>query len=163
MSFGTGYHETTRLMLLALPDIIQKDDRIIDAGTGTGILSIAGIKLGAREALAFDIDEWSITNAKENILLNGVADAVMVKKGSADVIPEGEQADIILANIEKNTIIELLPAFHKALDIGGHLLLSGLLKTDEESMREKLMDGFELIDVHQQNEWIAIHAKREKQ
>lgn len=163
MSFGTGYHETTRLMLLAMPGIIRKGDRIIDAGTGTGILSIAGIKLGAREALAFDIDEWSISNANENILLNNVAGAVTVKKGSADIIPEGEQADIILANIERNTIVELLPAFHKALDTGGQLLLSGLLKTDKESMLEELKGGFELMDVYQKKEWIAIHAKRVEQ
>lgn len=163
MSFGTGYHETTRLMLTALPDIVRNNDTIIDAGTGTGILSIAGIKLGARQALAFDVDEWSISNAKENILLNNVADAVTIKKGSVEVIPEGEKVDIILANIERNTLLELMEDFERSLVYGGHLLLSGLLKKDKKRMLKEIENRFNLIDIHQRNEWIAIHAEKTKQ
>ncbi len=160
MSFGTGYHETTRLMLQLLPKVVHKDDRIVDAGTGTGILSIAAIKLGAKYALAFDIDEWSISNTKENILLNEVADFVTVKKGSAEVISQGEQADIVMANIERNTILEILPDLEKALRPSGALLLSGLLQNDREAVMNQLQDRFEIVDVIQENEWIAIQAKK---
>lgn len=160
MSFGTGYHETTRLMLQVLPDVISKEDSIIDAGTGSGILSIAAIKLGAKHALAFDIDDWSISNTKENILLNGVADHISVKKGSSEVIPEGEKADIILANIERNTILEILPDLDNALKKNGALLLSGLLEGDKETVLDQLQERFEIIGISQENEWVAIKAKK---
>jgi len=160
MSFGTGYHETTRLVLKLLPDIIRDGDMVIDAGTGTGILAIASIKLGAKYALAFDIDDWSISNARENVGLNDVADFITVKKGSTDVIPKGEKADVLLANIERNTIIELLHDFVKALKLNGHLVLSGLLAKDREEILNKLENNFKINGISQENEWIAIHAQK---
>lgn len=160
MSFGTGYHETTRLMLRLLPDVVQTDARFVDAGTGTGILSIAAIKLGAKYALAFDIDEWSISNTKENIILNDVADFVTIKKGSTEVIPAGEQADVVAANIERNTILELLPDLDDALKPGGVLLLSGLLEDDKKSVLNHLADNLEVEQILQENEWIAIQARK---
>lgn len=72
MAFGTGYHATTRVMLEWIPEVVQASDKVLDAGTGTGILGIAALKLGAESVFGFDIDEWSETNAKENILLNEV-------------------------------------------------------------------------------------------
>lgn len=160
MSFGTGYHETTRLILKLLPEIVKKDDVVIDAGTGTGILSIASIKLGAKYALAFDIDDWSIANARENISLNAVGDFITVKKGSTEVIPQGKEADVLVANIERNTIVDLLDDFKKALKINGQLVLSGLLLKDKEEMLDKLEDGFEINGISRENEWIAIHAQK---
>jgi len=160
MSFGTGYHETTRLMLQALPDLIQKGDFVIDAGTGTGILSIAAVKLGAKRAFAFDIDEWSISNTKENILLNDVADSVSVKKGSSEVVPKDISADLILANIERNTIVSLLQDFKTLLKPDGQLLLSGLLKNDEQQIIDELKANFEVLDISRENEWSAIHAQK---
>lgn len=159
MSFGTGYHETTRLILRMLPDLIRPDIQVIDAGTGTGILSIAAIKLGAEHAFAFDIDEWSIQNARENILLNGVEEKVTVKRGSSEVIPERPQADLLLANIEKNIILKLLPDFIRALKPGGDLVLSGLLQADRELIFDRLSEGAEVVNIQQENEWIAVHAK----
>lgn len=160
MSFGTGYHETTRLMLRMLPKVLQKDDIVVDAGTGTGILAIAAIKLGAKHVHAFDIDEWSYNNTQENILLNEVADFVTVKKGSTDTIPKGKQADVMLANIERNTILELLPDFTTALRNGGQILLSGLLESDKQSVLDKLQAQYEIAEILQENEWIAIQAKK---
>lgn len=160
MSFGTGYHETTRLILKMLADTVKEDDVIVDAGTGTGILSIAAIKLGAKYALAFDIDEWSITNAKENILLNDVSDYITVSKGSTEVIPKGKESDVLLANIERNTIVSLFDDFTRALKENGHIILSGLLETDKETVLEKLKARFEVLDIQQENEWIAIHAQK---
>lgn len=162
MSFGTGYHETTRLILRLLPGVISKNATIIDAGTGTGILSIAAIKLGARHAFAFDIDEWSVSNTRENILLNDVADAVEVKKGSADVIPQESNVNVVLANIERNTILDLLPDLDRVLKKGGWLLLSGLLKKDEKTISQAIEDRYEISEVTRENEWIAIKALKKE-
>lgn len=160
MSFGTGYHETTRLMLKILNDVINKGDKVVDAGTGTGILSIAAIKLGAKYVLAFDIDEWSISNTEENILLNEVSDFITVKQGSTEVIPEGEEAEVVLANIERNTILEILPDLEKALKDEGALILSGLLEGDKKTVMDHLQERFNIINVVQENEWVAIHAQK---
>lgn len=159
LSFGTGYHETTQLMLRAMPQIINDGDSIIDAGTGTGILSIAAVKLGAKHALAFDISEWSIRNAKENIVRNNVSDEIDIKKGSPKIITEDQKADVILANIERKTILSLLPRFKRYIVPGGSLLISGILKSDLERVSEALNSGFNIVDTHEENEWLAIHAK----
>lgn len=161
MSFGTGYHETTRLMLRFLTDVLEEGDHIIDAGTGTGILSIAAIKLGAQSAFAFDIDEWSINNTLENIILNGVSKKITVKEGSSEVIPEGEKADVILANIQKNIIMNLMPDFINSLKEDGNILLSGLLEEDKgEIIKELDSLKLKIVNIRQENEWIAIHACR---
>lgn len=160
MSFGTGYHETTRLILELLPNIIADNDFVIDAGTGTGILSIAAIKLGAGKAFAFDIDEWSISNTKENILLNRVEQYVEVKKGSSEVLSEQDKADIVLANIERNTILDIFPDLDSVLKKGGAMVLSGLLEKDRSSILPVLENTYHIVDIPQENEWIAIQAQK---
>jgi len=160
MSFGTGYHETTRLILRLMSDLVKEDDLVIDAGTGTGILSIAAIKLGAKYAFAFDIDDWSISNASENIMLNGVADFITVQKGSTEVIPKGKKVDVLFANIERNTIIDLLPDFYEALKEKGHLVLSGLLDNDKRAVLSELEGKFEIKSIPVEGEWVAIHAQK---
>lgn len=162
MSFGTGYHETTRLILKLLPGLVRRDDTVIDAGTGTGILSIAAIKLGASRVLAFDIDEWSIKNARENILFNGVETNIILKKGSTDVIPADMKADLMLANIQRDVILELLPDFIKSLTKGGSVVLSGLVENDRDDITSRLSPDARIIDIEQENEWIAIHAQVKK-
>lgn len=159
MSFGTGYHETTRLILNMLPELVQEGDTVIDAGTGTGILSIAAIKLGADHALAFDIDEWSIENTRENILINNVDKNISVKRGSSEVISKGKEVDLLLANIERNTILKLLPTFLDALKPEGDLVLSGLLETDQQDIIDQLSSRAHIINITRENEWIAIHAQ----
>lgn len=162
MAFGTGYHETTRLMLIQLPEVIEQGAEVLDAGTGTGILAIAAVKLGAKSVFAFDIDQWSITNAQENIYLNKVADSITIKKGGIEVLKNGKTYDVILANIERNAIIEMLPAFSDQLSEGQNLLLSGLLKTDEELVLEKLKNNnLSHRKTVYENEWIAIWAIKE--
>jgi ribosomal protein L11 methyltransferase len=160
MSFGTGYHETTRLILELLPNVIAENDFVIDAGTGTGILSIAAIKLGARKAFAFDIDEWSISNTRENILLNGVDQYIEVKKGSSEVLSEQRKADVVLANIERNTILDIFSDLDAILKKGGVLVLSGLLEKDKSSVLPVLEDTYQVLAIPQQNEWIAIQAEK---
>lgn len=156
MAFGTGYHATTRLILEWLPEVISEGDVVLDAGTGTGILAIGALKLGAESAFGFDIDEWSKDNAEENMLLNGVTD-FRVELGSLEVIPKGIKYDVILANINRNALIELIPELLPYLKKGGKLLLSGLLHEDEETILG--LESVQLID-HQetryQQEWLAI-------
>ncbi len=156
MAFGTGYHATTRLVLEFLQDIITPDNTVLDAGTGTGILGIATLKLGASSVFGFDIDEWSEDNCKENIELNKVT-GFDVKLGSTEVIPQNTKYDVILANINRNALIELLPILLTHLSRGGKLLLSGLLENDEETMLlQPSLKSLTHIETRQQQEWIAL-------
>lgn len=158
MAFGTGYHETTRLMLEYLPEVIRPGDHVLDAGTGTGILSIASIKLEAAWVFAFDIDEWSITNSRENMMINKVAERVELKKGSIDRVPGDIHYQVVLANIERNTILDMLPRLGRLLEPGGDMLLSGLLEKDEGPVRERAGElGLSFKGRKQENKWIALH------
>lgn len=159
MAFGTGYHSTTRLILEWLPEIVNKGDHILDAGTGTGILSIGALKLGATSAFGFDIDEWSKDNAEENIELNEVT-GFDVKLGSTEVIPEDKTYDLILANINRNALISLIPELLKFLAPDGRILLSGLLEEDEKVISELHSLGqLTHVQTRQQLEWIAMYYK----
>src|SRR5690606_4088964 len=86
MSFGTGYHESTRLVLRFLPALVRGGERVLDAGTGTGVLAIAALKLGGAAAVGFDVDPWAQVNAVENALLNGVGDRFEVREGSLETV-----------------------------------------------------------------------------
>lgn len=156
MAFGTGYHATTRVMLEWLPEVIQEGDTVLDAGTGTGILAIAALKLGATSAFGFDIDEWSETNAQENILLNKT-EGLEVKLGSTEVIPKDTKYDVILANINRNALIELIPELLTYMKEGGKILLSGLLEEDEAVMLEQAsLQKLTHLGTRQHLEWIAM-------
>lgn len=159
MAFGTGYHATTQLILGFLPDVIEKGDKILDAGTGTGILGIATLKLGADLVFGFDIDEWSKTNAEENIKLNEVHN-FQVELGSVEVIPVGAVYDVILANINRNALAQLLPGLLRYLKPGGKIMLSGLLDTDEEFMLgQPSVSKLKHLETRQEQEWIALLLK----
>ena len=159
MAFGTGYHATTRLILGLLPDIIEKGDTVLDAGTGTGILGIAALKLGAGSVFGFDIDEWSKANAEENIQLNKVHN-FQVELGSVEVIPDNAVYDVILANINRNALAQLLPALLRYLKPGGKIMLSGLLDTDEEFMLgQPSVSKLTYLETRQEQEWIALLLK----
>ena len=161
MSFGTGYHETTRLILELLPEAVNEEDRVLDVGTGTGILSIAAIKLGAGLVYALDIDDWSVRNAEENALINGVGEQVIIQKGSVEQIPGSEIFDLIIANINRTAILELLPGISRRLKKGGMLLLSGLLISERDLILEHgSLDNYALSDDRRENEWIALQLTK---
>lgn len=134
MSFGTGYHESTRLALRLLPDQVRAGARVLDAGTGTGVLAIAAARLGAKDVFGFDSDPWSFVNATENVLLNRVESFVRVAEGSLETVPDG-QFDLVLANINRNVLIEMMPFFARRLVEGGRAIIAGLLAKDAEVMR----------------------------
>lgn len=156
MAFGTGYHATTRLLLRWLPDVIQKGDSVLDAGTGTGILGIGALKLGAGKVFGFDIDEWSKENAEENIERNKVSN-FEVRRGSVETIPPGTIYDVVLANINRNALMDILPQLQTHLKPGGKILLSGLLKKDESPMLTFANTlNLKYITTRQEDEWVAI-------
>jgi ribosomal protein L11 methyltransferase len=160
MSFGTGYHESTRLILRLLEQNIRTGDSVLDMGTGTGVLAIAAIKLGAADATGVDVDEWSYDNACENIRLNHVEDRITIRKGDITATPDGPFT-LILANIQRTVLLEMLPVLVRRLRAGGRLLLAGLLRDDREIMVEQLgHEGMTLLDEVSENEWIALAARR---
>ncbi len=162
MSFGTGYHETTRLMLRLLPQHVSEEDRVLDAGTGTGILAVASAKLGAAHVDAFDIDPWSQRNAVENIYLNRVEEIVTVYEGRIEAVPAATY-DVVLANINLNVVVGLMDDFSERLSPGGRLLTSGILLKDRERLLAAALDrGFHCQDEQVEGEWWAgvFGAKR---
>ncbi len=159
MSFGTGYHETTRLMLGLLERHMTAGARVLDAGTGTGVLAIAALKLGAASAIGFDIDEWSFANAAENALLNELSGRFTIRQGDLSVIPESG-FDLIVANIQKNVIEEMLPGLVSRLTPAGTLLVSGLLAGDRDSTIAALTGaGLAIADERRAGEWIAFAGR----
>ncbi len=157
MAFGTGYHETTRLLLRLLPDHVRGGDRVLDMGTGTGILAVAALRLGAQTALGIDIDPWCYENALENATLNGVADRLEIRIGSSDQIPPDARFDLILANINRNILLDMAGTLTGRLTPGGILMLSGILEEDVEAISSHPdYHAMEQLDLLQENEWRAL-------
>ena len=159
MAFGTGTHETTRLLLSWLPSAIKKMDTVLDAGTGTGILGIAASKLGASSIEGFDIDPWSIENVAENIEKNEV-DNFKAHFGSMEQIKSAQKFDVILANINTVALRELVPVFKKYLKRDGSLLISGLLSIDIDLFTEQVIrDEYTVFKHNELGEWSALWLK----
>jgi ribosomal protein L11 methyltransferase len=159
MSFGTGYHETTRLMLLLIEKYVRSGMTVLDVGTGTGVLAIAAVKLGALRAVGTDTDEWAVDNALENVRLNGEESRVSIRPGS---IPRElpSPLSMICANLTLNDLRTLLGNFRMLLTAGGLLLVSGLLSHDEEPIGSALAaSGFTIVETARENEWLAICAR----
>lgn len=129
MSFGTGHHQTTYLMVKNMLNIDHRGKRVMDAGCGTAILSIMASKLGAREVEAFDIDEWSIENGNENTAINH-CDNITIQQGKITEVSLSGSFDIILANINKNVLLDEMKLYASYLNAGGFLLLSGFFTLD---------------------------------
>lgn len=157
MSFGTGHHATTRLMIQQMRSIDFKGKDVLDFGTGTGVLAILAQKLGAANILAIDTDEWSYENTLENIAANE-AIGIEVRQGSLE-LAEGRKFDIILANINRHILLEYMQQMHVILKPGGVLMMSGILDADEQVvLSETRKAGFESTSVFAEDKWICIVA-----
>jgi ribosomal protein L11 methyltransferase len=155
MSFGTGHHETTRLMALQCQRLPLSGARVLDVGTGTGVLAILASKLGAREVVGVDIDSWSYDNALENAEMNGV-DNFQVLLGTVENVPS-PCYDILLANINRNVIVADRDAYLRLLCKGGQLALSGFLREDEEQVRQHYEGaGFIYLRSLQEGNWVSL-------
>jgi ribosomal protein L11 methyltransferase len=160
MSFGTGYHETTRLMLRLMESAVRPGMSMLDIGTGTGVLAIAGMKLGCSSAVACDTDEWSYENACENAGVNGVADRLTVILGDIEQTPR-KLYDLVTANIQLNVILPILGEMRARCADGGLLLLSGLLLRDEDEILSSLgAINFTIRQRLTEHEWLALAASR---
>jgi ribosomal protein L11 methyltransferase len=159
MAFGTGTHETTRLCSQLLEQYVKKGDTVIDVGCGTGILSIIAVKLGASHAAAIDIDEVAARVSGENCAINGVLEAIDVRKGVlADLPPQ--KADIVVANIIADVVIKLSSIIPSYLKDGGVLLTSGIIRERKDDVISTYTGlGFQFLNILEMGEWVAIVFK----
>ena len=156
LGFGTGHHPTTRMMLEKMENIKFSDKNILDFGSGSGILSIAAKKLGAKKVTAIEIDELAINSAKENIKFSDLSD-IDIRLASIENLPQSYKFDIILANISSNTIIDFSELIYAHLIKGGLLLCSGILSSDmDKTLRKLESSGFISLDSIQEEDWCCL-------
>jgi ribosomal protein L11 methyltransferase len=160
MSFGTGHHQTTYLMVKAQLEMDHKEKIVMDAGCGTAILSVMASKLGAKRVEGFDIDEWSVINGKENVEVND-RDNVSIRQGKISDLTFEENFDIILANINKNILLVEMAQYASYLNPGGHLLLSGFYEKDiPDLMAEAHRYSFQQVRSYERENWAALLLKK---
>lgn len=158
MSFGTGHHATTHLMIQQMQQLSFTGKTVLDFGTGTGVLAILAERLGAPQITAIDNDEWSIANAEENIALNHCTNIVIER---ADQLQMSTEFDIILANINKHVLLANMDAIKQHLTTGGVVLMSGLLtgdKTDIESSAK--INGLSVVEQKTRGDWMCLMLKK---
>ena len=159
MSFGTGHHQTTWLAAQQLLNLELKNKSVLDMGTGTGVLAILAEKLGAKTVFAPDIDEWSYNNAKENCKLNDCKN-VKVALGSNDLL-EGWKFDVLIANINKNILIEQFKSYSDAANEDSKLFISGFFKTDVDDLVAAALNyGFIFEKEYNKDEWALVEFKK---
>ncbi|GAB3500551.1 50S ribosomal protein L11 methyltransferase [Spirosoma knui] len=156
MSFGTGHHETTAMMLEQQLSLDVQDKTVLDVGSGTGILAILAVKMGAQLALAFDIEEWAVENARENADLNGCPEVDVFQGTIADVDPSS-RFDVILANINRNVLLAEIPTYVTLLNANGYLLVSGFYEQDAADIQRKAVEaGLTPVRTLMRNDWTSI-------
>lgn len=155
LAFGTGNHETTRMMLSALSTLTPSPSTILDCGTGTGILAIAALKLGAKKAVGYDIDEWSVDNARHNAVINRVDERFTPMLGDATLLDSMDETfDVVMANINRNILLNDLPRFVQKMHVGSTLLLSGFYEEDMLQLINKANElGLTLVRKCTENKW----------
>ena len=154
MSFGTGEHQTTKLALRLMERYLRKGMKVLDVGTGTGILSIAAVKLGAGSAKAIDNDEWFLDNTRENCKINNAGDKIEIMLSEIREVEE-KDFDLILANIQKNVLMDISEEIKEKLAGDGIVILSGLLIEDEKVIVERYKE-LKFLEHQAMGEWIAL-------
>lgn len=155
MSFGTGHHETTHMMLQHILDADLQNKTVLDMGCGTGVLAILAKKKGAVAVEAIDVDPWCYLNSMENVERNGCTE-ILVEQGDSGLLA-GRTYDIILANINRNILLRDIPVYAQCLSPGGSLFLSGFYLEDLEAISSKCGDaGLVFEKKLERNNWIAV-------
>ena len=164
-AFGTGTHETTRMICSELISLLTPHSslhkRVLDCGTGTGILSICALKLGAQEAIGYDIDEWSADNARHNAVINRVDDRFTSLLGDATILNKVEGTfDLVLANINRNILLADMPAMREKMAPDARLILSGFYTADAPLLIGKATTlGLTLEQQKEDNNWACLIFK----
>lgn len=155
-AFGTGTHETTRMVCATLLDLNLGGLRVLDCGSGTGILGIAAMKLGARQCVAYDIDEWSVDNTRHNAVINSVE--LTPLHGDASILDDVEgQFDIVMANINRNILLNDMPAFQRKMAPEAHLILSGFYTADVPQLTARAAElGLQLVAQKEEAGWACL-------
>lgn len=165
LAFGTGTHETTRMICSVLLGLFSKSGgksspiKVLDCGTGTGILSICALKLGADSAIGYDIDEWSVDNARHNAVINHVDDRFTSLLGDASILRNNVEGtfDLVMANINRNILLGDLPLFRQKMAPGATLILSGFYTADTPLLVEKAASlDLTLLQQHEDNDWACL-------
>ncbi|MDR6122306.1 ribosomal protein L11 methyltransferase [Bacillus sp. SLBN-46] len=161
MAFGTGTHPTTVMCIQAIERTVRPGDRVIDVGTGSGVLSIAAAMLGAEDVRAFDLDEVAVTQARLNIKLNKVHPSVTISQNNLLDNVEENSADVIVANILAEVILRFTDDAARVIKQGGAFITSGIIKQKKDQVKEALVNsGFEILETILMEDWVAIIAKR---
>lgn len=157
-AFGTGNHETTRMIVSTLLELPLTGRRVLDCGCGTGILGITAIKCGAASVVAYDIDEFSSDNARHNAVLNGVGEQIDVLLGNVNVLSHVEGIfDVVLANINRNVLLQDMEAYHNVMSSGASLVLSGFYTEDAPMLLQKAETlGLHEISRKVDNNWCCL-------
>ena len=158
LAFGTGTHETTQMVCATLLEESLNDKNILDAGCGTGILGIAALKLGAKSVTAYDIDEWSADNTHHNAVINQVDEHLKIFCGDASLLDTFEERfDYVLANINRNILLNDMERFRKVMSPQGTLIMSGFYTEDIPLLETKGKElGLNLIHQRENNHWACI-------
>jgi len=161
-AFGTGTHETTRMICSTLLDMPLQGKRILDCGSGTGILGICALKLGAASCLSYDIDEWSADNTRHNAVINRVDDRLTTACGDASVLDAiNVPFDVVLANINRNILLADMPRFASVMASGSTLILSGFYEKDCALLESKAQHlGMQLSATRHEGEWACMVFQR---
>ena len=158
MSFGTGHHETTSMVMEHQLTISHGGKKVLDIGTGTGILAVLASKLGARYISAFDIDEWSVENTIENVTLNN-APNIAVRLGTIEDEPK-EKYEIVLANINRNILLQQIPAYVTFMSEGASLVISGFYEADIADIQAVAESvGLKKVAQSSKNQWASVVFK----
>ena len=159
MSFGTGHHETTFLVMNQIFELNLEGKHVLDIGSGTGVLSILASKLGAKKIVGIDIDKWAYENAIENSKLNNISNIQFIE-GTAESIGK-KMYDVVLANINRNIILADIQKYAKAMHAKSDIILSGFLKQDVKIILNKIKQlKFNLVASKNKNKWQMLHLRR---